>query len=63
MEPIVCVQKEETNAFKSLGTGNRIATVLYYVSIALCLGINIVACFSSRNNLQSTLDINYYSIL
>lgn len=25
------LQKEETNAFKSLGTGNRIATVLYYV--------------------------------
>lgn len=25
---------EETNAFKSLGTGNRIATVLFYVSIA-----------------------------
>ncbi|KOC60916.1 Prolyl 4-hydroxylase subunit alpha-1 [Habropoda laboriosa] len=25
-------RKEETNAFKSLGTGNRIATVLYYMS-------------------------------
>lgn len=25
-------QREETNAFKSLGTGNRIATVLFYVS-------------------------------
>lgn len=25
-------RKEETNAFKSLGTGNRIATVLFYVS-------------------------------
>lgn len=30
------MQKEETNAFKSLGTGNRIATVLYYVSCAIC---------------------------
>lgn len=26
-------RKEEKNAFKSLGTGNRIATVLFYVSI------------------------------
>lgn len=26
------LQKEEANAFKSLGTGNRIATVLFYVS-------------------------------
>lgn len=25
------LQKEEKNAFKSLGTGNRIATVLFYV--------------------------------
>lgn len=25
-------RKEEANAFKSLGTGNRIATVLFYVS-------------------------------
>lgn len=24
-------RKEEINAFKSLGTGNRIATVLFYV--------------------------------
>lgn len=27
-------QKDERNAFKSLGTGNRIATVLFYVSIS-----------------------------
>jgi hypothetical protein len=26
-------QKDEGNAFKSLGTGNRIATFLFYVSI------------------------------
>lgn len=25
-------RREETNAFKNLGTGNRIATVLFYVS-------------------------------
>lgn len=30
---MLSLQKEETNAFKSLGTGNRIATVLFYVSI------------------------------
>ncbi|KAG8235127.1 hypothetical protein J437_LFUL012323 [Ladona fulva] len=28
-------QREEKNAFKSLGTGNRIATILFYVSIYL----------------------------
>jgi len=28
-----CFQKDERNAFKSLGTGNRIATFLFYVSI------------------------------
>lgn len=28
-------RKEETNAFKSLGTGNRIATVLFYVSFII----------------------------
>ena len=26
------IQREETNAFKDLGTGNRIATWLFYVS-------------------------------
>lgn len=26
-------RREETNAFKSLGTGNRIATVLFYVRV------------------------------
>lgn len=35
------LQKEETNAFKSLGTGNRIATVLYYVSLNF---LRFVAC-------------------
>lgn len=29
---MLSLQKEETNAFKSLGTGNRIATVLFYMS-------------------------------
>lgn len=29
---VFVLQKEETNAFKSLGTGNRIATVLFYMS-------------------------------
>lgn len=29
---IFLFQREEKNAFKSLGTGNRIATVLFYVS-------------------------------
>lgn len=28
-------RKDEKNAFKSLGTGNRIATVLFYVSFVL----------------------------
>lgn len=28
-------RREEVNAFKSLGTGNRIATVLFYVSSKL----------------------------
>lgn len=28
-------QKEEVNAFKNLGTGNRIATMLFYVSTCL----------------------------
>lgn len=29
-------RREEVNAFKSLGTGNRIATVLFYVSTKYC---------------------------
>ena len=29
------IQKEEVNAFQSLGTGNRIATFMYYVSFCL----------------------------
>lgn len=29
----ICVQKEETSAFRDLGSGNRIATWLTYVSI------------------------------
>jgi hypothetical protein len=33
-------QKEESNAFKSLGTGNRIATFLFYVSIFPVIVIN-----------------------
>lgn len=32
MYKYVSLQKEEKNAFQSLGTGNRIATVLFYVS-------------------------------
>lgn len=35
-------RKEEKNAFKSLGTGNRIATVLFYVSL-LCL-LYVIYC-------------------
>ena len=30
--PLSTPQKDEVNAFKSLGTGNRIATVLFYMS-------------------------------
>jgi hypothetical protein len=32
-------QKDEGNAFKSLGTGNRIATFLFYVSILSSISI------------------------
>ncbi len=29
---VLCMQSDEKDAFESLGTGNRIATWLYYVS-------------------------------
>lgn len=40
-------RKEEKNAFKSLGTGNRIATVLFYVSsILFCFSFKCSNCFN-----------------
>lgn len=35
-------RREEVNAFKSLGTGNRIATVLFYVSFILRFNLTFV---------------------
>lgn len=36
-------RREESNAFKGLGTGNRIATVLFYVCIVFCnIGLNCI---------------------
>lgn len=41
MSNVLAMQRGEKNAFKSLGTGNRIATTLFYVSKAkLYLTIN-----------------------
>lgn len=39
-------RREEKNAFKSLGTGNRIATVLFYVSLIVS-HLSLITCFTS----------------
>lgn len=46
---LVTSQREEKDAFKSLGTGNRIATFLFYVSKHV--GTLVVDCL--YNNLRS----------
>lgn len=54
MLPLSLKQKDEPDAFKELGTGNRIATWLFYVSTLFIEGKTTVKVIFSSSNITNT---------